>query len=112
MFKIVLLAVAAAGAVPAVAHPPHHPHAVAPERSQRVDVDYRDLDLGSAHDLAVLDRRINQAVRQVCGRWRIAQAQTVINCRGAARDLAATQRTEILANAGSSPGTTRTAAMR
>lgn len=103
MFKITLLTLAAALSTPAIAQ-----HT----STQSVQVNYRDLDLASAHGVAVLDRRIDQAIWQLCGDFSLAQGQAARNCRAAARGVAATQRSVVLANAQSGAHTIRIAAKR
>lgn len=68
-------------------------------------ITYDDLDLGSAHGIAELDRRIAGAIRDFCGSAsdiNLEGKNDVRRCRVEAREGAARQREQVLAASRSS----------
>lgn len=85
--------------------------ATAPQPSLRtVAVDYSDLDLGRTEGRARLERRIEAAIRQVCGDEGVrglASAAEVSRCIAATRDAARRSMAAAVASAGRQTGEAR-----
>lgn len=78
--------------------------ALADERTQSHTVHYYDLNLANEADVDELDRRLDRAVKQVCGRasgLSLQQRRLVGTCHDEARNGVTPQREFAIAQAGS-----------